>query len=106
MKFESNKTEISKVNEDLQEKYEERTKYIRFVDGEIVLGSTGSEIMLIIKNDRISFVRNVSGLPEVAWFADDVLNVTEGQFTTQLNIGKFGFRPGASGNLSFKKVVS
>lgn len=62
--------------------------------------------MLIIKNDRISFVRNVSGLPEVAWFADDVLNVTEGQFTTQLNIGKFGFRPGASGNLSFKKVVN
>ena len=106
MQFESAKTDITKVNDDLQQKYEERTKYIRFVDGEIVLGSTGSEIMLIIKNDRISFVRNVSGLPEVAWFADDVLNVTDGQFTTQLNIGKFGFRPGASGNLSFKKVVS
>ena len=106
MQFESTKTDITKVNNDLQQKYEERTKYIRFVDGDIVLGSSGSEIMLIIKNDRISFVRNVSGLPEVAWFADDVLNVTEGQFTTQLNIGKFGFRPGASGNLSFKKVVS
>ena len=106
MQFESTKTDITKVNDDLQQKYEERTKYIRFVDGEIVLGSNNSEIMLIIKNDRISFVRNVSGLPEVAWFADDVLNVTEGQFTTQLNIGKFGFRPGASGNLSFKKVVS
>ena len=106
MQFSKTQTDISNVNDDLQQKYEERTKYIRFVDGEIVLGSTGSEIMLIIKNDRISFVRNVSGLPEVAWFADDVLNVTEGQFTTQLNIGKFGFRPGASGNLSFKKVVS
>ena len=106
MQFESTKTDITKVNNDLQQKYEERTKYIRFVDGDIVLGSSGSEIMLIIKNDRISFVRNVSGLPEVAWFADDVLNVTEGQFTTQLNIGKFGFRPGAIGNLSFKKVVS
>ena len=106
MQFDSAKTDITKVNADLQQKYEERTKYIRFVDGEIVLGSTDSAIMLIIKNDRISFVRNVSGLPEVAWFADDVLNVTEGQFTTQLNIGKFGFRPGASGNLSFKKVVN
>ena len=106
MQFDSAKTDITKVNNDLQQKYEERTKYIRFVDGDIVLGSTSSEIMLIIKNDRISFVRNVSGLPEVAWFADDVLNVTEGQFATQLNIGKFGFRPGASGNLSFKKVVS
>jgi hypothetical protein len=106
MQFDSAKTEIDHVNEDLQQKYEERTRYIRFVDGDIILGSTDSEIMLIIKNDRISFVRNVSGLPEVAWFADDVLNVTEGQFTTQLNIGKFGFRPGASGNLSFKKVVN
>ena len=106
MQFEATKSDVTKVNDDLQQKYEERTKYIRFVDGDIVLGSSGSEIMLIIKNDRISFVRNVSGLPEVAWFADDVLNVTEGQFTTQLNIGKFGFRPGASGNLSFKKVVS
>lgn len=106
MQFDSAKDEISHVNEDLQHKYEERAKYIRFVDGDIILGSTDSEIMLIIKNDRISFVRNVSGLPEVAWFADDVLNVTEGQFTTQLNIGKFGFRPGASGNLSFKKVVN
>ena len=106
MQFNTAKTDITKVNEDLQQKYEERTKYIRFVDGDIVLGSTGSEIMLIIKNDRISFVRNVSGLPEVAWFADDVLNVTEGQFTTQLNIGKFGFRPGSGGNLSFKKLVS
>ena len=106
MQFDSAKTDIDKVNGDLQQKYEERTKYIRFVNGEIVLGSANSDIQLIIKNDRISFVRNVSGLPEVAWFADDVLNVTEGQFTTQLNIGKFGFRPGTSGNLSFKKVVN
>lgn len=106
MQFDTVKSDISNVNKDVQAKYEEQTKYIRFVDGDIVLGSTGSEIMLIIKNDRISFVRNVTGLPEVAWFADDVLNVTEGQFTTQLNIGKFGFRPGSSGNLSFKKVVS
>ena len=106
MQFDSAKTDITGVNEDLQQKYEERTKYIRFVDGEIVLGQSGGEIVVVIKNDRISFVRNVSGQPEVAWFADDVLNVTEGQFMTQLNIGKFGFKPGASGNLSFKKVVS
>lgn len=106
MQFDSAKTDITSVNEDLQQKYEERTKYIRFVNGEIVLGQSGGEIVVVIKNDRISFVRNVSGQPEVAWFADDVLNVTEGQFMTQLNIGKFGFKPGASGNLSFKKVVS
>ena len=106
MKFESTSKEISDVDKDLQDKYNERTSYIRFEDGNIILGRSGSDIMLIQKNDRISFVRNVEGLPEVAWFADDILYVTEGQFLTQLQIGKFGFVPGANGNLSFRKVVS
>ena len=106
MQFESSSSEISKVNTDLQQKYEERTKYIRFVDGDIVLGSTGSKIMLIIKNDRISFVQNVKDFPEIAWFTDDVLHVTEGEFSTELNIGKFGFKVNSNGNVSFKKVVN
>ena len=106
MKFESTKKDISDVDADLQAKYEERVSYIRFEDGNIILGRSDSDILLIQKNDRISFVRNVANQPEVAWFADDVLHVTEGQFTVQLGIGNFGFRPGANGNLSFKKVVS
>ena len=105
MKFESTSEAISDVDKDLQEKYNERISYIRFEDGNIVLGKSGSEILLIQKNDRISFVRNVDSLPEVAWFSDDILHVTEGEFTVQLGIGKFGFKPGANGNLSFKKVV-
>jgi hypothetical protein len=106
MKFESTSKEISDVDKDLQDKYNERTSYIRFEDGNIILGRSDSDILLIQKNNRISFVRNVSGLPEVAWFADDILYVTEGQFLTQLRIGKFGFVPGANGNLSFRKVVT
>ena len=62
--------------------------------------------MLILKNNRISFVRNVSGYPELAYISNDVLYITDGEFLTQLRIGKFGFTPGANGNLSFKKVVS
>ena len=106
MKFESTKKDISDVDADLQAKYEERVSYIRFEDGNIILGRSDSDILLIQKNDRISFVRNVAGQPEVAWFADDMLHVTEGQFTVQLGIGKFGFKPGVNGNLSFKKVVT
>jgi hypothetical protein len=106
MKFESTKQDISDVASDLQAEHEERVSYIRFEDGNIVLGRSDSDILLIQKNDRISFVRNVADKPEVAWFADDMLHVTEGQFTVQLGIGKFGFKPGANGNLSFKKVVS
>jgi hypothetical protein len=104
-KFDNTKNLIGNVDKDLQEKYNERTSYIRFEDGNIILGKNGSKILLIQKNDRISFVRNEKDLPEVAWFADDVLHVTEGEFTVQLGIGKFGFRPGANGNLSFRKVV-
>jgi hypothetical protein len=104
-KFKETKEAVDEVDKDLQDKYNERTSYIRFEDGNIILGKSGSEILLIQKNDRISFVRNVKDLPEVAWFADDMLHVTEGQFTVQLGIGKFGFKPGANGNLSFKKVV-
>jgi hypothetical protein len=104
-KFKETTEAIGAVDKDLQDKYNERTSYIRFEDGNIILGRSGSEILLIQKNDRISFVRNVKDHPEVAWFADDVLHVTEGEFTVQLGIGKFGFKPGPHGNLSFKKVV-
>ena len=106
MSFQETQKEISDVNKDLQNKYNERTSYIRFEDGNIILGRSDSDILLIQKNDRISFVRNVKDRPEVAYFADDILHVTEGQFTVQLGIGKFGFQPGANGNLSFKKVVT
>ena len=75
------------------------------MSGNIILGKSDSDIMLILKNDRMSFVRNVSGYPEIAYISDDVLYITEGEFLTQMRIGKFGFTPGANGNLSFKKVV-
>jgi hypothetical protein len=104
--FKNTKEALDGVKGDVKADREERTSYIRFVDGNIVLGRSDSDILLIQKNDRISFVRNVDGQPEVAWFSDDVLHVTEGEFLTQLRIGKFGFFPGANGNLSFRKVVT
>ena len=70
------------------------------------MGQTGSDILLIIKNDRISFVKNVKDFPEIAWFTDDILHVNEGEFKTELTVGKFGFKQNENGNLSFKKVVS
>ena len=106
LQFNTNKTEIGKVDSDVKAKYEEQTKYIRFSDGNIVLGQTGSDILLIIKNDRISFVKNVKDFPEIAWFTDDILHVNEGEFKTELTVGKFGFKQNENGNLSFKKVVS
>ena len=102
MKFNSTSKAISDLDKDLQEKYNERTSYIRFEDGNIILGRSGSDITLKQSNDRISFLQNGR---EVAYIADDNLYITQGEFMTQLRIGKFGFTPGARGNLSFKKVV-
>lgn len=106
MSFGTTKEAIDGVNQDLQDTKDEQKSYIRFVDGNIHLGRTTSDIMLILENDRISFVRNVDGFPELAYISDDTLYITDGEFLTQLRIGKFGFTPGANGNLSFKKVVT
>ena len=93
---------IADVNDDLQNKYNERVSYIRFEDGNIILGRTGSDITLVQKNDRISFLQNGR---EVAYISDDSMYITQGEFLSQLRIGKFGFTPGVYGNLSFRKVV-
>lgn len=104
--FNETKKAIDGVDKGLKDEHNERVAHIRFEDGNVILGRTENDILLILKNDRVSFVRNVEGQPEVAWFADDILHVTEGQFMTQLRIGNFGFQPGANGNLSFRKVVT
>jgi hypothetical protein len=82
-------------------KFEEISKYIRFVDGNIVLGEEGNTLTLQIENDRISFLD--SGL-EVAYFSNNRLYVTDGEFINSLQLGNFAFIPRENGNLSFKKL--
>lgn len=82
--------------------FTEINKYIKFVDGNIVLGEDGNLITLRIENDKISFLENDV---EVAYFADRKLYVTDGEFINSLRIGKYAFIPRKNGNLSFKKVV-
>lgn len=100
--FQQTTDEITAVNDELARVYNERMQYIRFENGDIILGEEGNQITLRISNDRMSFLQD--GI-EVAYFADHKLYVTEGQFTVRAQIGKFAFVPGANGNLSFKKVV-
>lgn len=81
--------------------FEEISKYIRFVDGNIILGEEGNTLTLRIENDRISFLD--SGL-EVAYFSNNKLYVTDGEFLHSLQLGNFAFIPRENGNLSFKKL--
>lgn len=106
MEFKSITDDIDDVKKDATDRETERKSYIRFVDGQIHLGKNDSQIMLILKNDRVSFVRNEKDYPELAYISNNILYINDGEFLTQLRIGKFGFTPGENGNLSFKKVVS
>ena len=81
--------------------FEEISKYIRFVDGNIILGEDGNTLTLRIENDRISFLD--SGV-EVAYFSNNKLHVTDGEFINSLQLGNFAFIPRENGNLSFKKL--
>ena len=81
--------------------FEEIKKYIRFVDGNILLGEEGNELTLKIQNNRIAFLENEV---EVAYFSDKKLHIMDANFINSLQVGNFGFFPRANGNLSFKKV--
>jgi len=81
--------------------FEEIRKYIRFVDGKILLGEVGNELELQIANDRISFLQDGA---EVAYFSNRRLYVTDAQILHSLQLGNFAWMPRTNGNLSFKKT--
>lgn len=101
-RFNSLETNVSDNQADAAANFEEIRKYIRFEDGNIILGEEGNQITLRIENDRISFLE--SNL-EVAYFSNRKLYVTDGEYINSLKLGKFSFLPRTNGNLSFKKVV-
>lgn len=75
--------------------------YIRFEDGNIILGKTGNELKLNISNDRISFLQ---GSNEVAYMSNSKLYITDAEILASLRIGKFAFIPRSNGSLDFKKM--
>lgn len=101
IKFTEFSQDIEAVAAGTDAQFEEISKYIRFVDGNIVLGEEGNELTLTIQNDRISFLD--AGL-EVAYFSNNKLYVTDGEFLNSLQLGNFAFMPRENGNLSFGKL--
>lgn len=55
-------------------KFTDISKYIRFIDGDIVLGEAGNVLMLKIQNDRISFL-GANDL-ELAYFSNNSFEIT------------------------------
>lgn len=102
IRFNQFSADVEAVAAGADAEFEEIRKYIRFVDGSILLGQIGNELELQISNDRISFLQDAV---EVAYFSDNKLYVTDGHFLHSLQLGAFAFMPRGNGNLSFKKVV-
>lgn len=101
IQFEQFSSDIAAVAAGTDAEFEEVRKYIRFVDGMILLGEVGNELELQISNDRISFLQDGA---EVAYFSNRKLYVTDTQILHSLQLGNFAFMPRANGNLSFKKI--
>ena len=101
MQFNVLNQNLNILSNNTDSQFTEISKYIRFEDGNIILGESNNELILKIENDRIAFIQNNN---VVAYFTDKKLYVTDGEYTNSLKLGKFAFIPESSGSLSFKKV--
>ena len=98
----SNITElINNVSTETSNQYNEIIKYIRFEDGNIILGVVGNDLILKMNNEKISFLQNNI---EVAYFNSNKLYITDTEILNSLQLGNFSFFPRSSGNLSLKKI--
>lgn len=92
--------QLTELDDETRSHFEQMIKYIRFIDGNIVLGVVGNDLILNISNDRISFLQNNT---EVAYFSNNQMFVKDGTFLNTLRLGNFAFIPRDNGNLSFRK---
>lgn len=101
-KFDTVNDRITEENGEIVRILEENSKYIRFVDGNIILGEEGAVLTTKIANGRISFLYNDT--VEVAYISNQKLYITQAEILDSIVIGNFAFIPRPNGNLSFKKI--
>lgn len=94
-------SEITTLNGNTQQQFQEISSFIKLVNGNVVIGTGDSEITLVQQHDRVSFIQNNN---EVAYFSNNKLSVTDGEFINSLVIGNFALKPRANGNLSLVYV--
>lgn len=101
--FTTTTEEISNVDGDLQSRFSELYKYIKFSDEGIEIGDGETGITLAIDNDMISFKKAGQ---QFGWW--DGNNFYTGNIHIRVDetarFGNFAFKPRADGSLSFLKV--
>lgn len=92
---------INQVGDTESEHYDELHRYIRFVNGVIVLGEEGNQLTAELSNNKLSFKQNGT---EIAYVSNNKLYITNAEILTNVIIGNFEFVPRNNGSLSFRKV--
>lgn len=99
--FEGIQKTVETLNNETFTTFAEWEKYIRFEQGNIILGQLGNQLTLRITNEKISFLQAGN---EVAYFSNQKLYITDAEILHSLIIGNFAYIPRANGSLDFKKV--
>lgn len=92
---------VNSNDADTRAMFADFNRYIRFVDGDIIIGEIGNPFILRLQNDRISFLENDV---EIAYISGNKIHITDGNILSSLRIGNFAFTPRETGHLSFTKV--
>lgn len=74
---------LNGITDSTDEQFDEIKKYIRFEDGNILLGNSTSPLILKLRNDRIQFLQNGY---EVAYISDQRMHNTVCEIIKQLKI--------------------
>lgn len=95
---------VETENGETQTAFEELRKYIRFLDGNIILGDRNNDLQCIITNTKISFEQNGA---EVAYISNNKLYITNAEVLDRFTVGNpssgyFDWIPRANGNLGMK----
>lgn len=95
---------VETENGETQTAFEELRKYIRFLDGNIILGDRNNDLQCIITNTKISFTQNGT---EVAYISNNKLYITSAEVLDRFTVGNpssgyFDWIPRANGNLGMK----
>lgn len=93
--------EFKNSNGSTQEQLQNIEKYIRFVDGTIILGEVGNKISLKIAKERISFM---TGEIETAYISNNSLYILESTILSRLQIGHWETKEDKYGNLNTRWV--
>ena len=101
MQFSTIVSQITSLDGSVSSRFSEINKYIRFVDGNILLGEDGNPLILKITNERISFYYNNV---EIAYFSAGRLYVDKLEAITSLTLGDFAFGPDSSRGMALKYI--